>query len=184
MDERSAELTTTLTLLALAVLRERSLADDLQRLTQLTSQHIPVSSGASIALLVDGQPSTIAITDHVALELDLVQYTNDEGPCITALAGSAIRVGCLPDDQRFPHFAVGAADQRVLSVLSTPIMYDDTTIGTLNIYSRQTDAFDDNDQTVANLICAQAAQRSHGPSCSARRRRSGRSCRLSTTSRR
>jgi GAF domain-containing protein len=63
----------------------------------------------------------------------------------------------LRDDERFPHFAVGAADQRVVSVLSTPIRYDDATIGTLNIYSREADAFSDTDQTTANLICAQAA---------------------------
>ena len=108
MDQR-AELTTTLTLLALAVLRERSLADDLQRLTQMTTRHLVRSSGASIALLIDGKPSTVAISDHVALEVDLVQYNTEEGPCITALAGNAIRVGCLRDDERFPHFAVGAA---------------------------------------------------------------------------
>jgi len=53
------------------------------------------------------KPSSVAITDHVALELDLAQYTNDDGPSITALAGSTIRVGCLPDDERFPHFAIG-----------------------------------------------------------------------------
>ena len=119
--------------------------------------HLVRSSGASIALLVDGKPSTVVITDHVALEVDLAQYNIEEGPCITALAGNAIRVGCLSDDERFPHFAVGAADQRVVSVLSTPIVYEDATIGTLNIYSRETDAFDDADQTTANLICAQAA---------------------------
>ncbi|MEP7201172.1 MAG: GAF domain-containing protein [Ilumatobacteraceae bacterium] len=157
MENRNPELTTTLTLLALAVLKERSLADDLQRLVRLATHHLRTSSGASIALLIDGQPSTVAITDHVALELDLTQYNVDEGPCITALAGRAIRVGYLSEDERFPHFAAGAADQRVLSVLSTPITYDDAVIGTLNVYSRQADAFDDNDQNTADLVCAEAA---------------------------
>jgi GAF domain-containing protein len=157
MDERSKELTTTLTLLALAVLKQRSLADDLQRLSRLVTQHLVNSSGASIALLIDGQPSTVAITDHIALELDLVQYSNNEGPCITALAGSTIRVAFLPEDERFPHFAIGAADQRIASVLSTPIRYDDATIGTLNIYSRKADAFDQHDRDTAALVCAEAA---------------------------
>ena len=60
------------------------------------------------------------MTDRVALQMDLVQYDNNEGPCITALTGETIRIGFAPTDQRFPHFAVGAADRRVLSVLSTP----------------------------------------------------------------
>jgi GAF domain-containing protein len=97
------------------------------------------------------------VTDHIALELDLAQYSGDEGPCIRALAGNTIRVGYLPDDERFPHFAAGAADQRVLSVLSTPIRHDGAIIGTLNVYSRQSNAFDANDENIANVISAEAA---------------------------
>jgi GAF domain-containing protein len=157
MEQRSEELSTALTMLALAVLQERSLAEDLQRLTQLATKHLRLCSGASVALLVDGGPSTVAISDHVALELDLAQYHNAEGPCITALAGNTIRVAFLPEDERFPHFAVGAADQRILSVLSTPIRYEAKVIGTLNVYSRHEDAFDDRDHNVADLIAAEAA---------------------------
>ena len=152
-----SRLNTTLTLLALAVLKEKSLAEDLHRLASLATRHIPNSSAASMALLVDGRPSTVTVTDHVALELDLVQYEEDEGPCITALAGHAVRVAFLPTDERFPHFAMGAADQRILSVQSVPILYGNETIGTLNIYSREPDAFDDHDLDTARLIAAEAS---------------------------
>ncbi|HEX3087762.1 MAG TPA: GAF and ANTAR domain-containing protein [Ilumatobacteraceae bacterium] len=157
MDQPDSELTSTLTLLALAVLTERSLTDDLQRLLKVAMHQFESSSGGSIALLVDGKPSTVAVTDHVALELDLAQYHNDEGPCLTALGGRSVRVAHLPEDERFPHFAIGAADQRIHSVLSTPIHYNDQVIGTLNLYSRQTDAFDDNDEAIALLVAVQAA---------------------------
>jgi GAF domain-containing protein len=157
MSQADKQLTTILTLLALTVLKERSLADDLRRLAMLATQHLPSSSGASVALLVDGRPTTIGITDHIALELDLAQYNAEEGPCLTALAGRSVRVAYLPEDERFPHFAIGAADQRIKSVLSTPICYDGRTIGTLNVYSRQADGFDDNDQGTAHLIAAEAA---------------------------
>lgn len=157
MDEPDAQLATKLTMLAIAVLNERSLAADLQRLCVLATRHLAKSSGASVALLVDGKPSTVAVTDHIALELDLVQYNKDEGPCMTALAGRSIRVAFLPEDDRFPHFAIGAADQRIMSVLSTPIVYNDQTVGTLNVYSRHTNAFDDRDHDTAQLVAAEAA---------------------------
>jgi GAF domain-containing protein len=157
MEHARSQLTTILTLLALAVLKERSLAEDLERLAALAIHHLPTSSGASIALLIDGKPSTVAVTDHIALELDLVQYSNDEGPCITALAGNVIRVAFLPEDDRFPHFAVGAADQRIMSVLSTPIIHQDAAIGTLNVYSRQVNAFGDADHRVAQVVAAEGA---------------------------
>jgi GAF domain-containing protein len=146
-----------LTQLAVAVLREKSLTEDLARLAELTAGVIRPSTAVSIALLVDGRPTTVAVSDHVALELDLVQHNGDEGPCIAALAGSPVRVGFLTADERFPHFAIGAADQRIQSVLSVPIRYEDEVIGTMNIYSRAVDAFSDEDVRMAAVIATTVA---------------------------
>lgn len=157
MATNSGDLAIALTQLAVAVLREKSLTEDLERLARLTTKLIPVSSSASIALLIDGKPTTVAVTDHVAFELDLVQYDNAEGPCISALDGGEVRVAFLAEDERFPHFAVGAADLRVNSVLSLPIFSHDEVIGTLNIYSREPDAFSDIDRQTAAIVAASAA---------------------------
>ena len=58
--------------------------------------------------------------------------------------------------ERFPHFALGAADQRIRSVLSVPIRHDDDLIGTLNLYSRQPDGFDEQAQRIADVTAAEA----------------------------
>jgi GAF domain-containing protein len=73
------------------------------------------------------------------------------------LTGEGIRIGYLPADERFPHFAVGAADQRVLSVLSTPAIDRGSVVGSLNIYSRVRDAFDERDRDAATIIAAEIA---------------------------
>jgi GAF domain-containing protein len=143
--------------LAVALLTDTSLKADLERLARLACRLVETCSGASISMLVDGAPSTVATTDRVALELDMVQYEHDEGPCVAALRGDVIRVGFLPADERFPHFAVGAADRRVLSVLSTPSIDHGTVVGSLNLYSRQPDGFDDHDRDVALVIAAEVA---------------------------
>ena len=54
--------------LALAVLRETTLADDLKRLCRLTAGLIPLSVAVSVALLIDGEPTTVAVSDRVAIE--------------------------------------------------------------------------------------------------------------------
>ncbi|MCU1399449.1 MAG: hypothetical protein JWN62_2558 [Acidimicrobiales bacterium] len=108
-------------------------------------------------MIVDGAPSTDAVTDRVALQMDLVQYDNNEGPCVTALTGETIRIGFAPTDQRFPHFAVGAADRRVLSVLSTPAIDHGSVVGSLNIYSQRQNAFDRRDLDTATIIAAEIA---------------------------
>jgi GAF domain-containing protein len=155
--DSSDELALTLTELAIAVLRERTLKADLERLARLTSRLIRSSSAVSVVMLVDGRPTTTAVSDHVAIELDLVQHEEAEGPCIAALAGNPVRVGFLHSDERFPHFAVGAADQRINSVLSIPIRYEGEIIGTMNIYSRAENAFDDEDTRMAEIVATAAA---------------------------
>jgi GAF domain-containing protein len=146
-----------LTKLALSLLNEHSLKSDLERLARLGCRVITNCSGASVSMLVEGEPSTVAVTDRVALELDLVQYDNDNGPCIAALGGEAVRIGFIPGNQRFPHFAIGAADRRVLSVLSTPAIDHGNVVGSLNIYSQQEDAFTDDDRDRALIVAAEIA---------------------------
>ena len=110
-------------------------------------------------MLVDGEPSTVAVTERVALELDMVQYRNDDGPCIAA--PGAVRpyaIGFLPDAERFPHFAAGAADRRVLSVLSTPAIDHGRVVGSLNLYSPGAeDGFDEHDRQTGLVLAAEIA---------------------------
>jgi GAF domain-containing protein len=157
MSEQSRlQLQAALAELALEVFTSRTLSDNLERLVGVSCRLIPTCSAGSIAILVDGQPTTTAVSDHLAFELDLVQYDAGEGPCLTALGGQTVRFAVLDESERFPHFAIGAADRRIRSVLSTPIRHDDDIIGTLNLYSRQPDAFDEQAQRVADVTAAEA----------------------------
>jgi GAF domain-containing protein len=152
-----SELATILSSLAVSMLTERSLTDSLRGLVRVAARLMPNCSGGSIAMLVDGRPTTVAFTDQVVLELDLVQYDLSEGPCLTAIGGEMIRVAHLAHDERFPHFAVGAADQRIQSTLSTPIRDGSGVIGTLNLYSRTVDGFDGHDEDTALVVVGEAA---------------------------
>jgi GAF domain-containing protein len=153
----NVRLTKVLAELAIAVLTDKSLKADLERLVRVAVRLIPDCSGASVSMLVDGEPSTVAVTDRVALHLDLVQYDNNDGPCVAALGGETIRIGYAPTDERFPHFAVGAADRRVLSVLSTPAIDHGSVVGSLNLYSHRQEAFDRRGHDTAAIIAAEIA---------------------------
>jgi GAF domain-containing protein len=158
IDDRTVQhLRAIITELAGIVLTAPSLRDDLERLIGFSCHVLLHCSAASIALLIDGAPTTVAVSEHLALELDIAQYDNDEGPCLAALNGERIRVDILDADERFPHFAIGATDLRVHSVLSMPIVHHDDVVGTLNFYSHQPDAFDDTADHIARLASAEAA---------------------------
>ncbi|HUF96711.1 MAG TPA: GAF domain-containing protein [Ilumatobacter sp.] len=157
MDSPEDRLGTALNELAVALLTESSLTEDLKRLTELACQLVSDCSGGSVSMLIDGSPTTVAVSDRVALQLDLAQYDNGEGPNVTALGGETIRIGYVPSDERFPLFAIGAADRRVLSVLSTPAVERGVTVGSLNLYSRRQDAFGDTDRNIAAIIAVEIA---------------------------
>jgi GAF domain-containing protein len=150
-------LSEALTSLAVALLNDKTLKGSLERLARLACRLVPDCSGASISMLIEGEPSTVATTDTVTLELDIAQYDGDDGPCIRALGGEMIRIGYMPDDERFPHFARGAADRRVLSVLSTPAIDHGSVVGSLNMYSRRANGFDDEAEAVALIMAAEVA---------------------------
>jgi len=151
------KLTQALIKLSGILFTQRSLSEDLERLVRLAVQVIPQTSGVSISMLIEGGFATVATTDQVTLELDLVQYDHSEGPCVTALGGPIVRIGYIAADERFPHFAIGAADRRVLSSLSIPIQHEDTTVGSLNLYSHQANGFDQHAEDAAHVFAAEAA---------------------------
>lgn len=153
----STRLTALLVQLGSALLTDRELGGDLDRITRLTTRLLPQSSGASVTMLVSGEPTTMATTDRVTFEVDLVQYDVDEGPCLTALGGQAVRIGFLEHDEQFPHFAVRTADTRVRSVISTPAFDHGVLVGSLNAYSNEVDAFDDSDGDVCEILSSEVA---------------------------
>ena len=146
-----------LTELAQVLLTDRDLKHDLQRVVSLACRVVPKCSGASVSMLASGQPTTVATTDTVTLELDVIQYDNSDGPCIAALGGQIVRIGFVDTDERFPHFAAGAADTRVKSVLSTPAIDHGMIVGSLNLYSQEPHAFDDSDTASTQVFAAEVA---------------------------
>ena len=157
-DPVGRQLTQVIVELASALLTEHSLRDDLEGVIRFACQVVPGCSAASVALVIDGAPTTVAVSEHIALELDIVQYETADGPCLVALDGGQIRVDVLDADDRFQHFAAGAADHQVNSVLSMPIIHDADVVGTLNFYGRDTNVFDDTAEGIARLASTQAAE--------------------------
>jgi GAF domain-containing protein len=156
--EETERLTAALSALAAALLTEKTLKADLERLARLAVDLVADCSSASFTVLVDGEPTSLGVADRVALEIDMVQYDGGDGPCLAALNGDSIRIGFIPHDDQFPHFAIGAADRRVLSVLSTPVIDHGTVLGSLNMYSRTAESFADQaTHDTAAVLAAEAA---------------------------
>lgn len=122
---------------------QRTLPAQLEAVVGIVMRTIPSCDAAGIVLLVDGEPTSVAVTDRLTLEIDLVQYQTGEGPCLAAMNdGDVVRIDILERDSRFTRFAPGAMDQGLKSVLSTPLKANGRKVGALNMYAMQVNAFD------------------------------------------
>jgi GAF domain-containing protein len=151
------DLVTTLQSLAEVLQTQRTLGAALAGIAEAATVSVPGCDAASIAISIEGRPSTAAITARVALELDLVQYDTHDGPCLTSFRTmSTVRVDLLEEGEAFPHFAVAARRLGIASVLSVPAMWGNDIVGTLNLYSRR-GPFDETAVTVSAVLAAQLA---------------------------
>jgi GAF domain-containing protein len=153
----SDAIVSTLQELAEVLQRQRTLGTALAGIAEAATVSVPGCDAASIAISIAGRPSTAAITARVALELDLVQYDVDDGPCLKSFRTmTTLRIDLIDQDADFPHFAVAAQQHGIRAVLSVPATWGAEVIGTLNIYSR-TGPFDETAAAIAAVLGSQVA---------------------------
>ena len=153
----SEDLVNVLQQLAEVLQTERTLGAALAGIAEAATVSVPGCDAASIAISITGRPATAAITARVALELDMVQYDTQDGPCLTAFQSmSTIRVGLVDQGDAFPHFAQAARQRGLRGVLSLPAMWGGEVVATLNLYSRS-GPFDETAESIASVLAAQVA---------------------------
>lgn len=115
---------------------------------QTAVRRVHGAQAASITTYRHGKFTTVTSTDEHALQADLIQYAVGSGPCVDAILEQTIyQPTDLQHDHRWPVFGKRAHQElgwtSMLSYrLSNSLMADDVAAG-LNIYSRQSAAFDD-----------------------------------------
>jgi GAF domain-containing protein len=109
------------------------------------SQAGPVVAGPVVAGPVVAGPvvaGPVACSDDLAAWVNELQSRLGEGPCLTALEdGCLVRSADLATEARWPRFAAEARQAGISSCLSLPLVARDETVGALNLYSRQRQAF-------------------------------------------
>jgi GAF domain-containing protein len=153
----SDKLVTTLQQLAEVLQSQRTLGSALASIAEAATVSVPGCDAASIAISLEGRPSTAAITARVALELDMVQYDSDDGPCLKSFHSmDTVRLDLMEEGDEFPHFAVAARNKGLRGVLSVPATWGPQVVATLNLYTR-TRPFDETAVSVASVLAAQVA---------------------------
>jgi hypothetical protein len=121
-------------------------------------QAVPGADAAAVILLRHGAP-VFQSSCGFARAVDRIQYRIGQGPCVDAARQRCTVVsGSLGNgESRWPQFVTATRELEVASALSLPLMADNEVIGSVNLYSRQLDAFGDDAVYSGGLFAQPAA---------------------------
>jgi hypothetical protein len=133
-----------------------TVAETLDQVAGLAVSSIEGCDYAGIFLEAGDQVTTPVRTDSVVTEVDNLQRTSGEGPCLDALhQDTAFYAEDLADDARWPHFGPAATALGVRSLLALPLRVNGVP-GALNLYARYPLAFGVIDRGRGLLLAAMA----------------------------
>lgn len=142
----------TLTALANGELANAPTRRKLVRIVRLAADTFEDCFAAATVRGHDGE----VCTNHAAYHLDQAQYRSGTGPGPLAMQSRrAVRVDSITSCS-WTEFRRAAAENRIASSLSLPLVHDGVAIGVLNLYSPQAGAFASCEAAAAILATAAA----------------------------
>lgn len=158
-DAGDVELAQEFGAIARSLIAESDPGATLQRIVSLAVETIDGCEHAGISVIEGNTVTSPASSDEVPAIVDRIQSETGEGPCVDAIKNDEMfQTGRLSEEPRWPAFTPRAVvESRIESVLSLRLFVQGSTMGSLNLYSTQPDAFDDRDVAVATVFAAHAA---------------------------
>ena len=126
-------------------------------LAWLVSSGVPGCDGASVSLLREDKPSTVAASHDRIRALDQAQYARGSGPCVTAMREQTeVTVEDYTTDRRWPEVERHLQAAGVRSSLSLPLTEGGQTLGGLNLYASEPRSFTATSRDAAQAFARQA----------------------------
>jgi GAF domain-containing protein len=138
----------------------QSLDETLQAIAYVARDSVPGFDHVGISTVQrNGKVETRAATGHLVYELDNLQYSLNEGPCVETLRDAHVVVAPqIRHDQRWPRFVPPAVGLGLRSQLAVRLYVDkEGVLGGLNLYSTTSDDVDAEAESIAELFAVHAA---------------------------
>jgi GAF domain-containing protein len=129
-------------------------------LAEHAAAEIPGAQYAGITLTRNAKRvETPAATHHWPLLLDKIQQRHLEGPCLTAAWDeTTVHVRDLATDDRFPNYRRDAlAETPIRAIMAFQMFIAGETLGALNIYAEEPNAFSDESRTLGLIFAAHSS---------------------------
>lgn len=156
--QNGSPLTESLAALGQFVVSEQSLQESLQRVAELSVRAVYGADGAGVTWVVARKPTTVTAAGDFVRRIDEIQYSLDEGPCLSAYdSQQTVLVEDLEHEQRWPRFTPAALGHGLRSLVAAPLTVNGNRLGALNVYALQSGVFDEAAEKTAILFAEQSA---------------------------
>jgi GAF domain-containing protein len=154
------DLTTALSEAARSVSKAGSVDEALESIVHAAQLSLPGFDHVGVSTVDrQGNITTRAQTGELVKQLDDLQYSLGEGPCVDSLREAyVVEAPDIKHDQRWPRYVPAAVDRGLLSQLAVKLYLDEEgTLGGLNIYSTRSKDIDPEAVAAADLFATHAA---------------------------
>ena len=138
--------------------KEADLAATLEAIVATAVESVSGCDYAGVNLLERGRFIPQAVAGEPPLALDALQQETRRGPCIDCSRDQGVvAVDDMATDSRWPEFTRLAESLGVASMLCLPLWVDDTSLGSVSLYSVRSRAFSGPQERLAGLLATHAA---------------------------
>ncbi|MCV7229410.1 GAF and ANTAR domain-containing protein [Mycolicibacterium komossense] len=158
-DVSPHELAIRMAEMARTMAQDRTLDTILTEVTSAAVELIPGVDTSGILLIKPrGGFESLAGTSDLPRDLDVLQMTFEEGPCVqAALADTIVRTDDFRIEQRWPQYSPAVQKLGVLSGLSFKLYTGDRTAGALNCFGFRPTTWDADAESIGSILAAHAA---------------------------
>ena len=158
-DEEIIEVAEAFDRVARELLESHGMEETLDNIVKLAVNTLDSCEFAGISLVQGKKITSPASSNDIPKIVDAIQSETGEGPCIDAIREHEMFItGRLDSETRWPKFATRAHEETgVMSILSHRLFAEMDTMGSLNLYSRQTDAFTPTDVALGAVFATHAS---------------------------
>ena len=139
----------------------RTPEETLQTIAEAALLSIPSMEHVGVSVLDrNGNPETKAATSDLVRDLDDLQYTLNEGPCVDSLVhgSSVVAAPNIRHSRRWPRYTPKAVELGLQAQLAVKLHLDGQgTVGGLNMYATESGNIDPQAPAIADLFATHAA---------------------------
>ncbi|HEX2698625.1 MAG TPA: GAF and ANTAR domain-containing protein [Acidimicrobiales bacterium] len=161
VDEATSarQLAETFAAISRVLLAEPDLQRTLDKMCELLVPTVEGCDHAVVTVVRDHELSSPASSDDVGPAVDAIQFEVGDGPCVEAIREhQTVVTDDLATEARWPRFARRAVEATgVRSMLAFRVFVGSDTMGSLNLYSKQPNAFTDESLAVGTIFAAHAS---------------------------